>query len=264
MTRLLAAIDNSAAARPVLDTATAIAIRLEADVVALHVTEGDHMTATAVAEAAGIPLAIRQGEPTKVIIEMLHQEGVAMAVLGLRAEPGGRRPAGSTAVAVAEAAHKPVVVVPPEHRWGPLTLLRRVLVPLDGTEASANAARRLVALFTGSGVEIVILHVFSGETVPAFWESTRDDFDEWSRDFLVHFAEEYDAEVHIRSGVPGHKVLDVGSTHEIDLIVLEWAQHLTPGRAEVIREVLTGTDVPVLLLPLIDTNRTDSDHAAPA
>ncbi len=260
MTMLLAAIDNSAAAMPVLDTATAIANRLDAEVVALHVTEGDHVTATAMAEAAHIPLAVHRGDPAAVIIEMLHRDDVAMAVLGLRGEPGGRRPAGSIAIAVAEAARKPVVVVPPEHDWGHQLSLRRVLVPLDGTDASARAAQNVADMFAGSGVEIVVLHVFSGDTVPAFWDSSRDDFDEWSRDFLARFAEELDVEFDLRTGAPGQKVLAVGSIHEVDLIVLEWAQRFIPGHAEVMREVLTGTDVPVLLLPVTDPDAVDPSH----
>jgi hypothetical protein len=108
----------------------------------------------------------------------------------------------------------------------------------------------VAGLFADSGVEIIVLHVFSKDTVPAFWDSSRDDFDEWSRDFLSRFAEEYEAELDIRAGVPGQNVLSVGRAHEVDLIVLEWAQRLTPGRAEVIREVLAGADVPVLLLPV--------------
>jgi hypothetical protein len=111
----------------------------------------------------------------------------------------------------------------------------------------------VAGLFAGSGVDLVVLHVFSRETVPAFWDSNRDDFDEWSRVFLARFAQEYDAEIDLRTGAPAQKVLTAGSAHEVDLIVLEWAQRLTPGHAKVIREVLTGTDVPVLLLPVNDT-----------
>ncbi len=250
MTILLAAIDNSAAARPVLDTAMAIATLLDADVTALHVIEGDHATATAAARGAGLSLMVRSGDPAAVIIDALHQDETTMAVLGLRGEAGGRRPAGSIAVAVAEAARKPVVVVPPEYVWEPQAVLRRVLVPLDGTEASARASRHVVDLFSGSGVEIVVLHVFGRNSVPAFWNSSRDDLDEWSSEFLSRFAEELDAELDLRTGAPGQEVLSAGSAHEVDLIVLEWAQRLSPAHGEVVREVLASSGVPVLLLPV--------------
>ncbi|MDX2342519.1 MAG: universal stress protein [Acidimicrobiia bacterium] len=252
MTTVLAAIDNSAASKPVLETAAVLAECIDAAIEALHITEGAHDTASAAAQAAHVPLTIDSGDPAAIILERLRQEGIALAVLGLRGEPGGRRPAGSTAIAVAEGAHKPVVVVPPDYTPGPGASLRRVLIPLDGTEASARSSRQVAGMLAGSGVEVIVLHVFDKDTVPAFWDSSRDDFDEWSHEFLARFAEEYDAELDLRTGALGENVLSVGRSHEVDLIVLEWAQRLTPGHAEVIREVLARTDVPVLLLPVGD------------
>ena len=150
---------------------------------------------------------------------------------------------------------------------------RTALVLTGGGNRGAIQAGAVLALFergfrpdliiAGSGVDIVVLHVFNKETVPAFWDSSRDDFDEWSRDFVARFAQEYAAEFDLRAGAPGQKVLAASTAHGVDLIVLEWGQRLTPGHAEVIREVLTGTDVPVLLLPVPSVASVDSFPRAP-
>jgi nucleotide-binding universal stress UspA family protein len=50
--------------------------------------------------------------PVLQIVAALGDPDVALAVLGVGGSPAGRRPAGSTALAVATRAIKPVVVVP--------------------------------------------------------------------------------------------------------------------------------------------------------
>ncbi len=52
MTTVLAAIDNSAASKPVLETAAVLAECIDATIEALHITEGAHGTASAAAQAA--------------------------------------------------------------------------------------------------------------------------------------------------------------------------------------------------------------------
>ena len=53
---------------------------------------------------------------------------------------------------------------------------------------------------------------------------------------------------------------EVATAAGADLIALGWSQDLTPDRAAVVREVLTRSEVPVLLLPCA---AADHPSAAP-
>jgi hypothetical protein len=44
-------------------------------------------------------------------------------------------------------------------------------------------------------------------------------------------------------------VLEVAAAQGADMIALGWSQDLAADRAAVVREVLTRTDLPVMLLP---------------
>jgi len=170
-------------------------------------------------------------------------------VLGVRGVPAGPRPAGHTALAVARRAAKPLVVVPPGPRDPPPAGLHRVLVPLDGTPAAAQAVQQTVLRFAGSGVEVVALHVFDAATVPRFWDRPEYNHDAWAQEFLVRWCPTPGSRLELRTGRLGGRVLEVAAAERADMIALGWSQDLTPDRAAVVREVLTRTDVPVMLLP---------------
>jgi nucleotide-binding universal stress UspA family protein len=247
MTSILAAIDASAAARPVLETAAGLGRALRLPVVAFHARlDGDEVERL-LAEAAGVELRVASGPPVEAIVAATAEETVALCVLGVRGLPSGRRP-GSTALAVAARATKPLVVVPPLPRDPPAGL-RRVLVPLDGTPAAAAAVEQATRWLAGSGMEIVGLHVFDLATVPRFWDRPEHDQAAWAREFLARWYPAPGSRLELRAGRPGGRVLEVAAAERADLIALGWSQHLDPDRAAVVREVLTGSDVPVLLLP---------------
>ena len=249
MTTILAAVDASAAARPVLDTATALGRTLRMPVVAIHVRQDGAEAQRQLTERAGIELRLATGTPAEAIVAALGSADVALAVLGARGHPAGRRPAGATALAVATHAAKPVVVVPPEPQDPPPVGLHRVLVPLDGTAATASAVEQTVGWFTGSGVEIVSLHVFDATTVPRFWDRPEHDHGAWTREFLARNAPTAGAHLQVRSGWPSDRVLEVARTEGADMIALCWGRRLGSDRAAVVREVLIRTPVPVILLP---------------
>ena len=249
MSMILAGIDASAAARPVLQTAMALGQTLALPVVALHVRQDDVEPPQQFADAAGVQLRVVIGAPIDTIAGALAAEAVALGVLGVRGVPGGRRPAGHTALAVARWAVKPLVVVPPVPRDSPPVGLRRVLVPLDGTVTAAQAVQQATRGFAGSGVEIVALHVFDAATVPRFWDRPQHNHDAWGEEFLARWCPAPGARLELRAGRPGGQVLEVATAAGADMIALGWSQDLAPDRAAVVREVLTCTDVPVLLLP---------------
>ena len=249
MTTILAAVDASAAAQPVLDTATALGRTLRMPLVAFHVRQDGAEVERQLTERAGIELRLATGTPAEAIVAALDHAEVALAVLGARGHPAGRRPAGSTALAVATSAAKPVVVVPPEPQDPPPAGLHRVLVPLDGTADTARAVEQTMGWFAGSGVEIVSLHVFDATTVPPFWDRPEHDHGAWTREFLARNAPAAGIRLQVRSGWPSDRVLEVASAEGADMIALGWGRRLAPDRAAVVREVLTRTPVPLILLP---------------
>jgi nucleotide-binding universal stress UspA family protein len=249
---ILAAIDASAAARPVLGTASALGRALRFPVVAFHVRQDGVEPERLLAARAGVKLRLAAGRPAEAILATLSGEDMGLAVLGIRGHPTGRRPAGGTALAVATRTTKPVVVVPPEPRDPLLAGLRRILVPLDGTAAATRAVEQAVQWFAGCGVEIVSLHVFDAATVPRFWDRPEHDPAAWSREFLARNLEATGARLELRSGWPSDRILEVAAAEQADMIALAWHRQLAPDRAAVVREMLTRSPVPTILLPRSD------------
>ena len=249
MSKVLAAIDNSTVAGPVLATAFAVADVLHSDVEALHVREDGDGRASAAAHAAGVVLREIAGPTAQSLVRAAEDREVSALVLGARGFPVGRRPAGHVALEVITSLKKPLVVVPPEVRL-PIRL-RRALVPLDGTRVTATALGETIELVRGSDVEVVALHVFDRESPPLIADQPHHELDAWGREFLARYCR-HGVRLEARVGVAGEHVLDVAAEADADLIALGWAQDLSPGRAAVVREVLARSRVPVLLVPLVD------------
>ena len=114
MNTIIAAIDDSAAARPALTTALALSPVLGAHVEALHAANGVGVTAHAAAQATGITLSCAKGDPLDYIADLASKDEAVALVFGARARPTGRHPAGHIAPALAGVIAKPVVIVPPE------------------------------------------------------------------------------------------------------------------------------------------------------
>jgi len=76
--RVIAAIDNSAAARPVLAMAKAIASDLGGELDVLHVVEDGDETARASAEVAGETLRTLSGDPVEQLATVVAEEDVRL------------------------------------------------------------------------------------------------------------------------------------------------------------------------------------------
>lgn len=98
MNRVIAAIDNSAAARPVLTMARALVVALAGGLEALHVSENGDETARASAEAVGVALRTLSGDPLEQLAQVASEGDVVALVLGARGALGGPRPAGHLAL----------------------------------------------------------------------------------------------------------------------------------------------------------------------
>jgi len=249
MSKVLAAVDNSAAARPVLAAAAAIAELLEAEVEGIHVREDGDRTARTAAEAGGVTLRAVRGPVIGALVRAAEQEDVAAIAVGARGTSVGRRPAGHVALELIVSVRKPVLVVPPQAP-APLAL-RQILVPLNGTRVTTAALASTIELARGSDVDVIVLHVHDHVSVPLFGEQPQHELEAWAREFLARHAPHLErVRLEVRTGIPAAEVLRVARDAEADLVALGWAQDLSEGRAAVVREVLERSEVPVLLVPV--------------
>jgi len=259
MSRVVAAIDNSAAARPVLAAAATIARLLRADLEAVHVRENGDVAARAAATAAGIPLeellvGELPGSKIRALLEAAEPTDVEAMVVGARATRIGALPAGHVALELIVSLRKPLMVVPPHAVV--VEPFKRILVPLDGTPATAAALARTIELAHESEVDVIALHVHTEHTLPLFSDQPHHELEIWRREFLARNCPGADnVRLEVRVGIPGEHVLRAAAENEANLIALGWAQNLEEGRATVVREALERSDVPILLLPVSGATR---------
>jgi nucleotide-binding universal stress UspA family protein len=180
---------------------------------------------------SGVPLYVERGDVVHRLVTAGGAADVAAVVIGARAKTDDARPLGGTAAGVAAAIDKPLVVVPPDADPG--TVVRRVLVPLDGTVGGSLAARPWVERALDAGTEVTVVHVLEPESPPAFTA--------WSRGPV---------ETVTRAGPAGEVISAVAWEYGSELIVLGWSGGLDPGRARTVHSVLAKSPVPVILAPV--------------
>lgn len=102
------------------------------------------------------------------LLRDIEEHAVTAVVMATRA-PGtvGRATQGSVADRLVRESPRPVILVPPKarHLGGRELRLRRVLVPLDGSEASLGAITYLLELPQARDLECVLIRVVAPESV---------------------------------------------------------------------------------------------------
>jgi nucleotide-binding universal stress UspA family protein len=249
MTTVLAAIDGSPVSRAVLETARSMARLLEADCQAIHVHVPDKLPAVrAAAQSERVALRILEGDTDLQLQRAFAAPDVVLGVLGVRDTDEGPRPAGHTTIAVLQQVHRPLIAVPP---GSPAVVadLKRVLLPLDGTLTTTRAVEHTVTLLARSGAEFIVLHTFVAGTIPPFWDGAPQDQAAWEHEFLARYCTAVNCRLVLRTGAPGAHVVELARTEDADLMALGWHQDLSEAHAAVVREALTRSPVPILLLP---------------
>lgn len=256
-TTVLAALDGSAAARAVLETAISVADVFGGTVEGVHVDDGSDIEVPQT-------LAVRYGVPLRVVAVVLGDDAVertlareitapdvTVVVVGARALPGAGRRVGHLARAVATASRAPVVVVPPEaarSAGGTREAgVRRALIPLELAAPAPDAVLDCVERLRQAGVDVVAVHVFVDG--PRVADHPVRDLALLGDEFLARSLPGTVADIDLRAGPVGAEILHAAGEAGVDLIVLSWAQDLSPGRAAVVRDVVRSATVPVLLLP---------------
>ncbi len=248
MKRLIACIDNSAASRPVLTAARALAPLLGASVEAVHVGEDGDRTVRAAAEEAGVPLRIVRGVPLDELAAAARADNVVAVAIGARGL-STRRTAGHLALALANCVDTPVLVVPPDAH--PPDRVHRVLIAMEGTQAKARALKGAVALASAAGLELVVIHVDDESSIPSFSDQVQHDTDTHAREFLARYLPGApSAQLKFRIGVPADEILRVTESIEPDVVAMGWPQTEDPTRGLVAHELLERCHVPMFLVAL--------------
>lgn len=247
--RVVACLDTSPAARPVLEAAVRLADLTGRTVEAVHVRSEDGRsfeTVESLAARAGLPLTVLEPPIESALVDHLRRDDVAAGVLSARSTTSGRRPAGQITRHVIERCSLPLLVVPPEV-VAPRAF-HRAVVPLEGDSISSDAVARRALPLLGGEVELVVLHVFTKETTPRMLDRPIRDMVMLAEDFVVrHLPGALCAE--LRIGSVASQVVELAKVEDADLLVLSWSQRAEPGRAQTVMDVLSSASVPVLLVP---------------
>ena len=245
---VLVALKPGPGARPALSAGIALARQMGAAVAAVHVGGATGaIEASAAADAVGVPLNVVHGPVVATLVREARRRGVEALVLAGRSQPGTRRPHGRVPLAVASALTKPVLIVPPECQVP--VLLHRLLLPVDeglSPSAAVSLVRRLARI---QPIDIILLHVHGRGSIPPFDDQPHHEALAWERRFRHQVgASVTEMPLQVRIGATSATVLSVAEEAAADLIVLEWAADLGPGRAAVVRQVVGRSRVPVLLV----------------
>jgi nucleotide-binding universal stress UspA family protein len=261
MSTVLAALDTNTTAERVLAVAHRMGKAFGLPVEALHVLARGGRIPESLA-AVGVPLRVAYGTVVDRLVEAGSSADVRVLVIGARGNLDDPRPLGTTAVGVATAVDKPIVVVPPGADTH--AALSRVLVPLEGTRLTSLAPRSLIELGPDAAYEVVALHVLEPDSLPAVTDQPQHEQSVWAREFLARYCPWGIGSVRLVTRVGRTAELVPAAAHECgcDLIVLGWSRELHRGRARVVRTVLEQSPLPVLLVPVPPEPRTAPEVGA--
>lgn len=258
---VLAAIDNSAAARPVVEVAERLAVLLDAHVEAVHVREdGIGLVANEVADHAHVTLRVRDGDVSATLAAEARECEALALVIGTRGRPGGASPAGHIALDLVQSLERAIVVVPPHAIDRPL---RRVLVAVEG-DGESHALRGLFDRLGDSPTpDVIALHVLEPHDLPMFADSPVLEAEAFEREFMTRVAsavveDTSRVQFEMRVGTAPAALSEAVRDLDADLVVMAWHRNLSGGHGRLVREMLAESSVPVVLLP-----RNNADRSAP-
>jgi nucleotide-binding universal stress UspA family protein len=221
--KIIAALDNSLAAKPVLTTALALGDLLGAQVTPVHVVLDGSRVAASTAENAGLKLHVLRGPIVEQLLNQARPDEVVALVLGTHGTPGDRRPLGSTALAIATSLQKPVVVVPPDTRT--TGALQRALIPIESGLSASLTPQAIVQLAQGTELDVVALHVHEPTSLPAFTDQPQHEQSDWAREFVRRYCPWGIGAVRleVRIGSADELVPLIAEQERADIIALGWA-----------------------------------------
>ncbi len=218
-------------------------------------------------DARGLVLDAVGGEPSEGILRAATDRAPALIAMCARGANRSERAGGClgrTAERVLAAAPCPVVIVPPRGpaggaAWTPRTLL----VPFDGTPATAAAAAYAADLARRAAAELLVLHVAAPAMPPSaergamrgptYVDQPHHEWPAWGREVLerlcslAHAHEGVRLRLYVAAGDPGAEILRFATAKPVDLVVAAWGGRLDEDRAQTLKALLDAAPCPVLI-----------------
>ena len=241
---VLAALDDSEAAAGVAQVARRLGALLGCTVAAIHVREDGGRTAAAAGRFVGLDVRTLEGDVIATLVA--HAGPDTIIVLGSSDRPRIGDPVGHVARALMTQLADPIVLVPPGATMDePAATL---LVPMDGSTVSRRTLDTVLAVVDGAPCDLTALHVLDDARLPPFGDQVHLEAEAWAREFQDRHCT---GAVHleIRVGAPPEQILRVADEQHAALIVVGWSRHYEPDRARTLRELMTHSVRPLLLLP---------------
>jgi nucleotide-binding universal stress UspA family protein len=254
MTLLIAVADVGADAQLVA-SARHLAKAAGWDARAVHVREPGGAELGS-ADAHGLEIVDLQGEPSDEIARLLGMADVDAVALGLRTDAGAG--VGHVTQALLERPTAPLLLVRPGMR--PLTTLRRLVVPLEGSPSASSAMRHADDALCARGREIVMLHVVTGSTpgergsfpAPRIVDQEHYEWSAWQDEFCMRFSQCPEGGRHrvcVRVGKPVPTIVEEATALQAELIVLSWKGSFAEGHGAVVKALLETAPCPLLIVP---------------
>lgn len=246
MSRIIAAVDDSAAAHPVVAAAHLLAPVFGADVEGVHVTDVEGRTAASAAASFGIRFRTVPGDPLARLVALASDDDVVGFAIGQRSKVAGAA-TGHLALGLVDSVDKPVLVVPP--RAVIPARFRRVLIAMEGLPGRTRDLKRAIALASGAELELIVVHVDDESSVPSFSDQVQYETEAYAEEFLARYAPGApDMRLELRIGSPVDQILATCAVEQPDVVAMGWPHADGPRRGDVVRAVLERSPVPVLLV----------------
>jgi nucleotide-binding universal stress UspA family protein len=99
---------------------------------------------------------------------------------------------------------------------------------------------------------MIALHVITPDQLPMFGDQPVHETEAWTEEFgrRVLLSEERDVKLEIRVGDAPQTVRKVAKELGADLVVLAWHRNLGQGHGQLVRSMLSESEIPVLLYPI--------------
>jgi len=248
MTKVIAAIDNSLAAHPVVMMASVLAEVLGATVEVLHVSDDDGSTARACADRLGVPFRRCGGDPLDCIRAAAEADDVVAVAIGARREPSGHH-VGHLARQIADAIDKPLLVVPPEAELP--AHLHSVVIAMEGTPSRTRNLKVALDVAAGADLDLTVVHVDDETSIPSFSDQVAHETASYAEEFLARYARGAPrAHLELRIGPPADEIIDLTDQATPDLLAIGWPQSAGEEHGVVAREILDRSHIPVLLVAI--------------
>jgi nucleotide-binding universal stress UspA family protein len=194
---------------------------------------------------------VRSGDAVQEILGVALEKNIQLIAMSTHARSGlGRFLLGSVASEVVKASQLPVLLVRPDHP-APTGRLRKVLLAVEGSEASSDLLETVKLLAAQSPVEIILFHAVEPVVDPSpQWRSAPLAILSSPEHRLQDLADRLEQEGYLAEGPPVEEILRQARRLEVDLIAL--ATHARSGferflDGSVAEAVLKQSPVSVLL-----------------